>query len=563
MRSGERRPSRPLRAGTAATTFLLAAIVVPAVAGGPFVPGVHQNTGPAVDQGRRMYREGILPSGESMAGIVSGDVRLTGEQVICGACHRRSGLGAAEGQEVAPAVVGDILYRPLRIPTSSEPLAPLQRPAYTDEMLKRAIRDGIDANGEPLDALMPRYPLTDAELDILLAYLKSLSIAPSPGVTDKEIHFATLVGDRVDPATRKAFLEVFEHFFALKNTETRHEGSRAANPPWHKEWIFGPYRKWVLHVWDLRGPPETWPAQLEKHYQEEPVFALLSGIAPGPWQPVHTFCEDNQIPCLFPVTDLPVIEEGDFYSVYFTRGMALEADAVARHLADDGLLSRPVTQVFRPADPRSAAAAARLRRNVAARGGHVRDLEVPDTVAPGAGFWSSLAEDNDAGTLVVWLGTDDLADLWASAGPDARQRVYVSISLAELDPAKVPSKLRESLFVVVPRELPGRLPRLLARSTGWFKAKHIYAPGAREVQGDVYFTLKMTLGALIQMRGFFLRDYLLERIEHMVDSANYTSVYPRVSLAPGQRFVSRSAYIAQLPSDGGKGLVAVTDWRVP
>jgi hypothetical protein len=51
--------------------------------------------------------------------------------------------------------------------------------------------------------------------------------------------------------------------------------------------------------------------------------------------------------------------------VFFGFTRIHEADAVARHLADDGLLSRPVTQVFRPEDPRSAAAAARFRRQVA------------------------------------------------------------------------------------------------------------------------------------------------------------------------------------------------------
>jgi hypothetical protein len=49
----------------------------------------------------------------------------------------------------------------------------------------------------------------------------------------------------------------------------------------------------------------------------------------------------------------------------------------------------------------------------------------------------------------------------------------------------------------------------------------------------------MAAGALKGMCGFFVRDYLLERIEHMVDNATDISVYPRMSLAPDQRFVSR------------------------
>jgi hypothetical protein len=47
----------------------------------------------------------------------------------------------------------------------------------------------------------------------------------------------------------------------------------------------------------------------------------------------------------------------------------------------------------------------------------------------------------------------------------------------------------------------------------------------------------------------------------MVDNATYTSVYPRISLAPDQRFVSKGAYIARFSEDGG--LVAATDWLIP
>jgi hypothetical protein len=65
------------------------------------------------------------------------------------------------------------------------------------------------------------------------------------------------------------------------------------------------------------------------------------------------------------------------------------------------------------------------------------------------------------------------------------------------------------------------------------------------------------------MRGFFNREYFLEGIEHMAENATFTSVYPGVSLAPGQRFISRGAYIAQFPATGSDDLAAVGAWIVP
>ncbi len=93
--------------------------------------------------------------------------------------------------------------------------------------------------------------------------------------------------------------------------------------------------------------------------------------------------------------------------------------------------------------------------------------------------------------------------------------------------------------------------------------KRIYSSAEQEVQANAFFTLKIAGGALVQMRGYFSREYFLEQIEHMIDSAFYTSVYPRMSLAPGQRFAAKGCYIARLPGDGSGRLEAVTDWVVP
>lgn len=528
----------------------------PAASAHPATPSTESR----LETGRRMYLEGVLPSGEMITARVRNDVTVGGDFVICGTCHRRSGLGSSEGSQVIPAIAGDTLFKPLRLPTRNLPLAPQQRPAYTMETLKRAIRTGVDANGELLDPLMPRYTLNDDQIELLVDYLKTVSVEISPGVDERDIHFATIVAGPVSPEIRKALVDVMQVFVEQKNTETRHESKRAKDAPWHKEWLFAPYRKWVMHVWELTGVPETWPAQLERYYRQQPVFAVLSGVTNGPWQPVHRFCEQIQLPCLFPTTDLPVIAEQDFYPIYLSKGMALEGQLVNRHRLDDGQAERPLVQVYRADDERARAAAEAIRQEPGVR----TIVWHPGEGQPGAEFWRQVLEEAEEGILALWLSKAEVDTLWPvleqGGGTD---RIYLSTSLYGDDTDGVPPSLRDRLLFIHTNELPSRLSRLLLRSTGWLRMKGIYAPEARQVQANAYFALKVAGDALTHIRGYFFRDYFIERIEHTVDSVPYTSVYPRISLAPGQRFAAKGGYIARLTSDTNPALVAVTEWIIP
>lgn len=499
-----------------------------------------------IDAGRRIYLDGVLPDGAPLTALVAGDVPITGRQVVCGHCHRRSGLGASEGQEVAPPVAREILYRPWQLPTSRPPAPPVLRPAYDAKSLARAIRDGVGPDGRPFSLLMPRYDLSDAAMQDLVRYLESIEIGPDPGVTDTHIHFATIVGADVDSGARQAMLDVMDTFVTQKNTETRYESKRAAHGPWHKDWVFKPYRKWVVHTWELSGSPDTWVGQMARYYAEQPVFAILNGTLSGDWRPVHEYCESQRIPCLFPSTDLPVVDESDFYTVYFSKGMVTEAELVAGALADD----ETVLQVFDPGDARSRAAADAL---VAALGERVQSV-TPDA-------WSA---DVAAERAVLWLTPGALEELVAQGVDLARyEQVYLSARLAGDDLEHLAAIVGRDVLLAYSTEVPGRTSRLLARSTGWFRAKRILDPLHGEIQANAYFALKAAGGALTEIRGFFRRDYFIEQLEHMTDNALYTSVYPRMSLAPEQRFVSRGGRIARLAADGGGTLDAVSDWIVP
>ena len=49
-----------------------------------------------------------------------------------------------------------------------------EHPPYTEETLKRAITQGLNPAGEPLEELMPRWQMSEQDLDDLVDFIKTL-----------------------------------------------------------------------------------------------------------------------------------------------------------------------------------------------------------------------------------------------------------------------------------------------------------------------------------------------------------------------------------------------------
>ncbi|MEW8420273.1 MAG: hypothetical protein AB2669_17055 [Candidatus Thiodiazotropha endolucinida] len=63
--------------------------------------------------GKQFYTEGLQPNGKLVKATIQGDIAVEGDQLICETCHRKSGMGSTEGQQVVPAVAGNVLFKPL------------------------------------------------------------------------------------------------------------------------------------------------------------------------------------------------------------------------------------------------------------------------------------------------------------------------------------------------------------------------------------------------------------------------------------------------------------------
>ncbi|HPH12823.1 MAG TPA: c-type cytochrome [Burkholderiaceae bacterium] len=509
-----------------------------------------------VEKGQRIYREGKDGAGQPLMAFAAAQTPLSGSAVACAACHRRSGYGTSEGQFNIRPITGPALFQeqtlPVRSPRIKAQLGTRLRPPYTEALLARAIRTGIDSSGKPLDPVMPRYPMNDDDVKSVSAYLATLSANPSPGVDDEEIHFATVIQPGVSTEKRRAMLDIMEALFRDKGANVRSDEQRrdAGNMRMYRA-----YRKWILHVWDLKGSSETWKSQLEKYYAQQPVFALVGGLGETSWKPIHEFAESAEIPSLFPQVNLPLLTGENNYNFYFTRGITLEAEVVAKFLRDRGELTN-IVQVYRPESAGQAAASSFQK---ALPSGTVAK-EVVLTGPADEVFWNTVSSLKPE-SLVLWLGASDLEKAALLGNPNAKP-VYVSFSQMgeRLTLGAIPSGT--NVRMIYPSDLPPKHASRMLRTKIWLHEKNI--PIVNEtIQINTQFALIVLSDAIGHMQDSFSRDYLVERVEHVVSLTPTPSIFPTVSLGPGQRIAARGASIVQFGENDRTPIKAISGWIVP
>lgn len=521
--------------------------------------------------GERMYREGILPSGEPMKAFVSGDVPVSGTSFTCVSCHLRSGLGSIEGEVSTPPTNGRILYLPREPYIKGYEHVPSfhnyavyfpVRPAYTDDSLAELITSGFDPAGRSVIKAMPIYDLDDQDMAILIAYLKTLSDQPSPGVSESEIKFATVIVDGTDPMAVASMLAPLEFGITRKNSLATASAAndRVARMGYN---MLGPdllQKKFTLAQWILKGPSSTWRSQLDAYYQAEPVFALLGGISDGEWEPVHRFCEENQIPDLLPIVDYPVISDHDWYTLYFSRGVRQEGESAARYLHGmfDLFKDRAIVQVSR--DNREGRDLADGFRGTWSDTGHPPAIEV--ILKDGEQFsqqrLQQIITELKPAALIVW---DDANALKAFDGltamADRPSVILASGTFVGEALWTIPEQLRSLLSFTYPYRLPKDDIRFDTLAMKVLPGKKT-SDYDQKIIRQSFITNELMSKALMEMRGEYYRDFFFDTIGMMPDA--YYPLYERVGFGPGQRYASKGCFIVQLGEGENPQLERRSEW---
>lgn len=532
-----------------------------------------------VEAGKLIYLKGVSANNQPIEAMTNQDVKVSGPEFACVKCHRLSGMGSSEGGKYVLPVTGPILFahrelnrnrifsklfHEIRTPDFVTRMRqPRMRPAYTDESLARAIRSGIDPAGYTFDPIMPRYYLTDQDMANLVAYLKTLSIEHDPGIDSKTAHIATIVNDSSDPAAREAVLKTIHGYFDWFNLALVNDLSKGNFSTYNHSDFVGSYRRWQLHVWTLRGTPDTWDEQLSKAHKNQPVFAVAGGFVNGPWSPIAQFCERERIPCLFPNTDLPeTTNDEKTYSFYFSRGLELEAEVLAKYLGEKSPVPQTIVQI-NFADlygmvPAHAFAAAANHWIPALQ---LESIEV----ASKASFSDTInrinARHRSIDALVIWPGkqAQEVVSVLNKHLPDINIIILPSIALESWQKQEGQVENERVLFTY-PYELPTAYHPRAFRVRAWMRSNHIEVTHSL-LQFQTYYMLTLLDYGMRSMRGDFYRDYFSELIESEAENNLNNGTHPILSLGPGQRFASKGAYIV-IPEHQSK-VRALSRWIIP
>lgn len=527
----------------------------------------------AVKSGEQIYLRGVLASGALLQAVrETGVPGAQGADAACVNCHHRSGLGsthqssgigASAVSSRIPPIAGRYLFQ--QNAGHAEENLPYvdgmrsNRSPYTDATLARALREGVDSDGHQLSQLMPHFAFDDTDLKSLTAYLNTLYPARVPGVAPGLLHFATIITPEVSPERRQAMLDVIVKFFAERNSRQMVSSApmRASGKTQYGRSMFMVHRQWELHVWDLSGPSSSWGEQLDRYLAKEPVLAVVSGLGRN-WAPVHAFCERQRVACLFPNAEVPVDAPGDFYEIYLSRGVLLEAALIGSGLtaASGDMPVKTVHQIYRAGDSGETAAQV-LGGLLREKGITVRDSVVSHEDRSVAAALRSTA---DADALVLWLRSADLAAL--GDGKGAPRVVYMSGLLGGLEKSTLPAPWRQRTRMAYPFDLPQNRIVRVDYPLGWFRIRGISVID-EQMQADTYLALGLVSEALKEMVDTFYGPYLIENLQSMVEHRIVTGYYPRLTLAENQHFASKGGYLVKFGQPVGTRLTADSDWIVP
>ncbi len=451
---------------------------------------------PAEKRGREIYLHGKGAAGPMTAFFGSDAAgEINASVVPCASCHGPDGRGVPEGTVAPSDIRWSVLSKPFVWTDGGR-----RRPRYDEALLTRTVRDAIDAGGNPLFAVMPRYRMHERDLDDLLAYLRRLGNEPQPGLDDEAIVVATVVPlSGVRAPVGEAVRSVIGGYF----DDINEQGG-----------LFG--RRLQLETIDASESSQNIAAALGGQ-----IFAIVGASWPPENQALEDLVAAERIPL---VTPFATSAESRYAVSSFFIFPDLESQALA---LIDFAAERAGKQDLRIALMHDGSNPAEAAANAAAR--HCTSIG-----------WSVAQKASADADLLLLVGNVDVAAIAATTESPQILIAGASVSRSLFD---VRGK---TVFVAVPT-VPADISEEGKSEIESFARRHHLSPAHRAAEIAAYAAVKVLVEALRRCGRELTRETLIASLEHLYGFA--TGVTPPITYGPSRHVGTVGAYIVGVDFD--------------
>ena len=489
----------------------------------------------ASSEGQSIYLKGVDANGRPIKAFING-LEST-QPLACVNCHRESGLGSSESGNTIPPVSWDLLQK-AQPQASASRYAQLesQRSGYDLASLHRALTTGKNASGKTLGHIMPRYVFTLQQTKSLQEYLKTLYRGDDPGVDENDIYIATIIDSRLPEKIQQQHRQFLQGLVNMKNARTRGELKRKKYAPIQKAPQYQSYKTWKLIEWELPQNPDQWQDELTRMYREQPVFAVLTPVVKDSYEKLADFCRLQKTPCLFGLNTGEF--SGDYYNFVFRNEPKQWKDYIA------GLQRSQKNKLYFLDDAGNILPL--LDRNAQIPVARREAMEKFEQRFP------SLCQ-QDAAVLIKAdsRNSEPLMNL-ACPGEQKLQLKLLRFGGSDYSQIKSLSASQSTAKVCwvndYTRVLRKNFRKL--RVQALIKRFQLEDNERTEDLANVLFAYGVLTDSLHKLNGHFSRAYLLETMEHMLNSYPNFTYYDQVSGAPYQRYIVGSIQ-EYCPAAGG------------
>ncbi len=383
--------------------------------------------------GQQIYLRGESPSRARIAARIGmGGLELAGASVACGNCHGEDGRGRAEGG-VEPS---NIRWSELTKAYGHHHSSGRRHGAFDEQLLRRAVMEGLDPEGNPLDAAMPRFSMSAKDFNALAAYLRKLESMLDPGLSVDAIRIGTLLPQSGSLAgLGESLRALWTSYFAALNQRGGIHGRRL-------ELVVEPL---PADIAQARARAHTWLA-------EGSVFAVLAPVSSGIEGELADAASAAQMPVIGPLTLFPEDPHASNSFVFHVQpGIAELAQVLALHAAQELKLSQHPIALWH-ADSAGGKATAQTVEAALGRAGWTRLFSVPIAAhaTPHEALAATLKERGITALLVLGAGSD-LAGLAAACSRiDWTPYLLVPGPLASRNIVELPPAFRDRVILAYP-----------------------------------------------------------------------------------------------------------------